>query len=309
MKPPLISILVCTKNRRESLGLTLETIGKVNVPSGWNVELLVVDNDPENSSRTIVTDAPFHNIHVRYLEEARKGKSAACNTGIAAAHGDIFLFTDDDVRVPANWVEGMCRPIVEGNADAVQGVIKIPPHLDRPWLKGALRIWVAGNDSEQLPEGALVGSNMALSRKAIEMAGGFNNRLGPGISGYFEDTLLGWALTRAGGRIVYNSKMAVDHYFDAERLRIGSFISAAQGMAVSRSVAEEILDPNPPRPSVLSLLKEIPAFSVRCVTQAIAYFTDRRPDPGFIIRYYRLCLWVARRMSLENPSQLPWPLR
>lgn len=306
---PRISIIVCTKNRPRSLELTLQTIGRVAVPEGWEVELVVIDNGPEAATKAAVASISLSHISIRYLEEPRNGKSYGCNRGVAESDGDILLFTDDDIRVPTNWLVEMCLPIVEGKADAVQGGVTIPSELDRAWLTGALRVWLAEVvDTTLPPEGLLVGANMAVSRNALRMVNGFNNRLGPGACGGYEDTLLGWNLREAGRNIFYNPRVTVEHHFSPERLHPRSFINAAKAMAVSRSVTEEILEQST-RPSISSLLTQIPGFAFRCLTQAITYAAYRQPDPGFVVRYYLVCLWIARRYKVQRPSELPWLFR
>jgi glucosyl-dolichyl phosphate glucuronosyltransferase len=290
-----ISIIICTRNRVDSLKSTLESIGRAAVPCDLDAELLVVDNGSTDSTRETVASMPSGNLVIRYVQEGRKGKGYAYNTGIASARGEVFLFTDDDVRVSDDWIEGMCRPILDGTADAVQGGIRIATHLDRPWLTGALRVWLAvAEDPERPPEG-LVGANMAFGRKAVGIAGGFDTRLGPGAAGFFDDTLFGWALQRAGQRVLYRPQISVEHHFSPDRLSLGSFMRTARGMALSRAIVLETLESTRARPSILDLLLEIPGFGARCFTQALKFLINRSPDPGFLVRYYRLCLWMALR--------------
>jgi glycosyltransferase involved in cell wall biosynthesis len=293
-----VSIIVCTRNRADSLGPTLESIGRTIVPPGWNVELLVVDNGSTDSTATTVGAMTLPDLPIRYIWEPRKGKGYAYNTGMGAALGQVFLFTDDDVRVPVNWIEGMCRPIVDGEADAVQGGIRPAPHLERPWLTGMLRVWLAAvEDPACPPEGLLVGANMSFHRSALDVIGGFDPRLGPGAAGFYEETVFAWALRQAGKRISYQPGVSVEHHFDPDRLNLGSFISIAQRMAASRAIVEKTLDPDCPRPSVLDLLPRLPGFGFRCMTQTARFLANRAPDPGFLWYYYRLRLWMALRKN------------
>jgi GT2 family glycosyltransferase len=223
-----VSIVVCTRDRCDHLRGSLHFMGLLEIPPGWDVELLIVDNGSSDATRDVVAALTLQNMHVRYIFEPRKGKGYAYNAGLAAARGRVLLFTDDDVHVPHNWLEGMCSPILDGAADAVQGGVRIAPHLDPPWLTGALRVWVASvEDPKTAPEG-LVGANMACGRQAIEMIGGFDPRLGPGASGFFDDTVFGWAIEKAGQTIAYRPEVAVEHHFDADRLKLSAFLQSAR---------------------------------------------------------------------------------
>ena len=263
-KPIDVSILIPTRDRCDHLKATLEHLGRAAVPAGWRVELLVVDNGSSDDTKAVAMAAHLPNLEVRYLYDGRKGKSHAFETGLAAVFGGrAVLFTDDDVHVPANWIEAMCAPIFEGRADAVQGGVKIAPHLERPWLKGVLRIWAASVEDPVRPPQGLVGANMATSREAIAIAGPFDLRLGPGASGYFEDTVFGWAVERAGLKILYLPAVAVEHNFDPDRLQISAFMAAARRMAISRALVDRDTDPERPRPPISALLAQAPGLGAR----------------------------------------------
>jgi GT2 family glycosyltransferase len=161
-----------------------------------------------------------------------------------------------------------------------------------------LRVWLAAvEDPKRPPEGLLVGANMSFHRSALDVISGFDPRLGPGAAGFFDDTMFGWALNRAGKRILYQPVISVEHHFDPDRLRLGSFIKIARRMAASRAIVEKTLDPDSPRPSVLNLLPTLPGFGFRCITQTVRFLANRAPDPGFLSRYYRLRLWMALRKN------------
>ena len=206
-----------------------------------------------------------------------------------------MLFTDDDVHVPVNWIEAMCRPILEGSADAVQGGVKLAPHLDVPWLKGFVRIWVASVEDPKVKPPGLVGANMACSRKALEVGGPFDLRLGPGASGFFEDTVFGWKVEQAGLPVLYLPQVAVEHNFDPDRLQLSAFMSTARRMATSRAIVDRDLNPGAARPSILNLIWQLPGLALRSLTQLVRYVLRREPDGSFLARYYRFKLWQAAR--------------
>lgn len=298
-----VSIIICTKDRAESLRLTLASLAAVEVPEGFQVELIVVDNGSVDGTRAVVQAASLGTTPARYVHEARKGVSVAKNTGVAASTGEWLLFSDDDLRFPRNWIAAMCAPLFDGTVDAVQGGIRIAPHLERPWLKGALRIWVAAvEDPVRAPEG-LVGANMAIRRSALRDVGGFDPRLGPGASGFFDDTAVGWALTRAGRKIAYIPEVFVEHHFSKDRLGVRSYLDIARRMAVSYAVVSADRPAPQPAPSLADLCSQVPKLAARAVTQALRWAAGRGVDSGFVVRYYYfLRALELRRLQRSRPA-------
>jgi glycosyltransferase involved in cell wall biosynthesis len=291
-----VSIVIATRDRCEDLRETLRHLGLADVPAGWRVELLIVDNGSSDDTKAVALAAQLPKLESRYLFEGRKGKSHAYHAAVGAVRGKVMLFTDDDVHVPVNWIEAMCRPILDGSAEAVQGGVKLAPHLDPPWLKGFVRIWVASVEDPEVKPPGLVGANMACSRKALEVGGPFDLRLGPGASGFFEDTVFGWKVEKAGLPILYLPQVAVEHNFDPDRLQLSSFMGTARRMAISRAIVDRDLNPSARAPSILKLLGQLPGLAARSLTQLARYvFRDGEPDGGFLARYYFFKLWQAAR--------------
>ncbi|HEY2357877.1 MAG TPA: glycosyltransferase family 2 protein [Phenylobacterium sp.] len=292
-----VSIIICTKDRGASLRDTLAHMGRTAVPAGWSVELVVVDNGSSDDTQQVVSQADVPGMTLRYVFEPARGKSRAFNTGVSLSSGQVLLMTDDDVHVPVNWIEDMCRPIVSGVADGVQGGIRPAPHLDPPWLSGILRYWVAVVEHPEQPPEGLVGANMAISRRAFEVAGPCDPRLGPGAAGNFEDTVLGWAMREAGMRIHYAPDVAVEHHFDADRLTIASFMHAAGKMAASRVIVDRDRDPTASRASLLALFAHLPGLVLRSGSQLVRLALRREPDARFFAHYYRFKLWQESRRA------------
>lgn len=225
---PKVSIIICTHNRAGQLRQTLESLGRARVPREFAAELLVVDNASTDDTAAAVAAAHVPQMPLRYVHEPRKGKGYAYNTGMAAARGEIFLFTDDDVRVPANWIEAMATPILGGEADAVAGAVKIAPHLARSWMTGLHFGWLASTVNLDFNSpGALVGANMAFSRRVLDKVPGFDPELGPGALGFLDETLFAKQIAESGLRISGRSQTEVEHHFDPERLTRASWIGSA----------------------------------------------------------------------------------
>ena len=129
-----VSVIICTHNHAESLRETLRAINQVRVPQGMTAELIIVDNGSNDHTRELVDSIRLPYINLRYVNELRRGLFLCAKYRYLETCGAIILFTDDDVRPPANWIEEMCAPILSGEADAVAGGVKLAPELLRPWM-------------------------------------------------------------------------------------------------------------------------------------------------------------------------------
>jgi glycosyltransferase involved in cell wall biosynthesis len=230
------SIIICTRNRCEDLRLTLEAIGRLCIRKDLSCELLVIDNASEDSTAAAVRAAHLPHLPIRYVYEPRPGQSIARNRGLAEARGEIFLFTDDDVRPIQNWIEGMCRPIIEGKAHAVAGGVVLAPELERPWMTPMYRAWLAASVrlDPQHPQ-QMIGANMAFSKSVLRRVPAFDPELGPGATGSGDDALFSFQLKKAGFRLVSAFDVAVVHHFQPIRLRRTQWLDAARAHANSQA--------------------------------------------------------------------------
>ncbi len=231
---PTVSIILCTRNRAARLRTTLETIGRCRIPADLAAELLIVDNGSTDETPQVVRQFHLPNMPVRYVCEPTPGQSRARNRGLAEGDGSILLFTDDDVRVPPDWIDGMCRPILEGSADAIAGGVRFPPELDRQLRM--CRSWFASTE-DILPDrpDRFVGANMAFSRDVLDRVAAFEVELGPGALGFGDETLFSFQLRQAGYRLVTRFDVAVEHHFDPARLTRSKMLEAARQMGRSKA--------------------------------------------------------------------------
>lgn len=230
MPVPSVSIIICTRNRAASLRATLESISKADVPVGWNVEVLVVDNGSIDETAQVVTEVTMTGMSLRYALETTPGQCRARNRGLAETQGKVVLFTDDDVRVPVNWIEGMCSRIMSGATDAVAGGVRLAGYLERPWLMGEIRGWVACTDGliDPAKPSRMVGANMAFSRHVLERVPGFDVELGPGALGFYDETLFAEQLLQAGYHIAGALDVVVEHHPDSSRFTAPGFVDIAR---------------------------------------------------------------------------------
>ncbi|MFZ0768834.1 MAG: glycosyltransferase, partial [Acidimicrobiales bacterium] len=131
---PLVTIVVATSGTRpDLLERCMTSLASLRYPS---FEIVLVDNRPEGEigdSTEAWTDTShpgFETRTITVVREKRRGLSFARNAGVLAAAGQIIAFTDDDVEVDANWINGIVDAFNESpEVQCVTGLI-IPAELE-----------------------------------------------------------------------------------------------------------------------------------------------------------------------------------
>jgi len=81
----------------------------------------------------------------------------------------------------------------------------------------------------------MVGANMAFSRSVLESVPGFDVRLGPGATGYGDDTFFALQLRARGLRIADALDVVVEHCFDPHRLLRPNWLRMARNVGRTRA--------------------------------------------------------------------------
>lgn len=231
---PRASIIICTRDRAASLRRTLAALNHVDVPAGMTAEVIVVDNASTDDTAAAVREAHLDKMALQYLFEPQPGQSRARNRGMAAATGEVIVFTDDDVIPESTWLAFICAPILEGSADAVVGAVRLAPHLSPPWLTPAHRAWLADTSGlDAADPGRMVGANMAFSRAVLDRVPAFDVELGPGAIGFGDDTLFSQQLKAAGYQIAAEFRAVVEHHFLENRLLPEQWLASARRLGHS----------------------------------------------------------------------------
>jgi glucosyl-dolichyl phosphate glucuronosyltransferase len=229
-----VTVLICTRDRASSLSAVFPTLAAQQVPAGWTVEVIVVDNGSRDGTAELVRAQTAFGSAVRLVQEPEKGLSRARNAGLRAARGRVLLFTDDDVRLPPGWVADMARPVLEGRADAVAGSVRLAPHLLRPWMEPYHRATLAATDLLLATDpGVMMGASMGFGRHVLERVPCFDENLGAGALGTAEDSLFAWQLVDAGYRITHVSDVEVEHHCEPDRLQRAAYVAAARKLGRS----------------------------------------------------------------------------
>jgi len=110
-----VSIVICTRNRPESLQETLGCLERSRLGDA-RIALNVVDNCSRDGTRKVV-ESFSDRLPIRYLIEEHAGKSYALNRALDEGDmGAIIAFLDDDIAVRKEWMAGV-RAITSRNPD------------------------------------------------------------------------------------------------------------------------------------------------------------------------------------------------
>lgn len=188
--PVLLSVAVCTRNRPEDLRQCVATIlAGERAPS---FELLIIDqSDGDESGRAL--EPLLADSRVRYVRTPTRGLSQARNIAIELARSETVLFTDDDCRVPADWMANAWS-VLEGDPTTAVAFGRVRPPAGTS--DGAVmasfepvkdEVFEGTYPPPMQPWG--VGANMLIRRRVFETVGGFDPVLGSGGGiGAGEDT-------------------------------------------------------------------------------------------------------------------------
>ena len=92
---PIISVVIPTFNRRETLETVLPLLASQTLPAD-QYELLLCDSGSTDGTAELVADLNIPNLR-HILPAENRGRSGARNAGIRAAIGEFVLFTDADI--------------------------------------------------------------------------------------------------------------------------------------------------------------------------------------------------------------------
>ena len=179
-RPPLrASILICTRNRGNSVVATLESVLASDFA---DFEVILVDQssnqDTEQAAASFLANPRF-----RYIHTATQGKGRALNLGLGEARGEIVTITDDDCRVPPNWLQVMIAAFDNSPRIAVVFCNVVPGPYDE--AAGFIPIYIRqGNKIVRTMwdkcRARGIGAGQAVRREAVLAVGGFDENVGPG---------------------------------------------------------------------------------------------------------------------------------
>ena len=240
-----ISVVICTYNRAALLTDALETLCNQTLSTS-KYEVIVVDNNSTDNTRQVVSKFRHSLTNLRYCFEPNQGLSHARNRGWRVAKGDYVAYTDDDCKLPEQWLEVAKKVIEQISADVFGGPYFAFYNTPKPiWFKDSYASRDHGKESRVLgTDEYLDGTNIFFRRSLLKEMGGFNPDLG--MSGqmisYGEETALLRQIRRKMPHqiIYYDPHLYVYHLVMAEKMSIAR--NVRQRLAGGRSAYKTFID-------------------------------------------------------------------
>ena len=203
IRKDLISILICSRDRRNEMELLVAEIQRLDSP--YTLEIVAVEE----------TDSPRPIEGVKYVAHpvANRGIPYARYLALSNANGRIIIFLDDDCIIREGWLDNLLRPLNDDSIVGVQGGVCVPDDTNPlGWAESILGLPGGGIRRVHLSKGKTQDTreistlNCAYRRWVIDEVGGFEKQLK--ITG--EDYLLAKQACNYG-RCVYVPDAMVSH--------------------------------------------------------------------------------------------------
>jgi cellulose synthase/poly-beta-1,6-N-acetylglucosamine synthase-like glycosyltransferase len=177
---PQVTVLVCARNEEENIDRCLESLAKIEYPSGF-LEILIVDDHSTDNTSTILEGWKIKLPHVRMLatkdlaDTGFQGKVSALIQGMDSARGEFVLITDADCTVTPNWVHEHLRWYTDdtGMVSSITVLDSMKPFdiaqsLEMTELLGLSMAAI----NYSIPV-SVIGNNLSIRKSAYEEIGGY----------------------------------------------------------------------------------------------------------------------------------------
>lgn len=196
--PPVISVVIPTHNRRESLLRALDALTRQTIdPRSFEV-IVALDATTDGSSEAIQTRC--WPMKITQVVSEHRGAAANRNAGATVARSARLIFLDDDIIADPGFLAAHLAAAAETSGAVVVGQ-SAPVVSGQGWFHQALSDWWRELFAEmQAPEHRftyqdLTSGNFSIDRDLFVDMGGFDASFGTGAR---EDYELGYRLMQRG---------------------------------------------------------------------------------------------------------------
>ncbi|MFJ9741094.1 glycosyltransferase [Streptomyces sp. NPDC101166] len=229
---PSTTVVIATRERADRLAHALDSLLAQDHP---DFEIVVVDNAPTTDTTRDLVERKYGE-RVRHVTEPVPGLAVAHNRGVAAAHGEVVAFTDDDVVADPRWLTELTAPFAaDPGLGCVTGLI-LPARLRTPaqvlleshggFAKGfTARTYDPYDPPADEPLFPFAagrfgsGANMAFRADLLRAVGGFDPATGAGTPARGGDDLYGFVRVLAQGHRLHYTPLALVWHHHRETWR------------------------------------------------------------------------------------------
>jgi glycosyltransferase involved in cell wall biosynthesis len=122
---PDISIIIPTHNRAALIPRVVEAL--LRQSAAISHEIVIVDSASSDNTPRVLAELRQRHPAVKTLRTEKPGAAAARNAGLDAALGSLLILLDDDILVPADFLETATTAAAEHPGCALLG------RIDTPW--------------------------------------------------------------------------------------------------------------------------------------------------------------------------------
>jgi len=216
-----ISVVVPLFNRMDAFEKCVESL-RAQTLGVDNVELIVVDDCSTDGAAEYLRGLAGTVPNLRVITHStNSGLSAARNSGIEAASGDVILFLDSDMAACPT----LLQQHLKAHAQRQDGRLAVVCNVTYPdkFIDGSnfsrfmqarelgfrSNSGRAGLDYNNLPYNFFAGGGTSVKREFVRQIGGFDSNF---TTYGCEDEEFGWRLKRAGGTIAFLNSAVVYHH-------------------------------------------------------------------------------------------------
>ncbi len=204
-----VSILVPTAGRPGPLERCLSALEAEVLEGFLDAEVLTIHAPGDEPSMEMVRER-FPGVRV--LQAPVRNLALQRNLGAAEARGEILVYIDDDAWPAPGWLDALVEPLADPGVAGASGPVLFP---DGRLQFGPMAVTRVGRQfplesPEEIPPGAcplLAGGNLALRRKDLLEAGGFDEN----YRYHLDDADLCVRLRARGRKLVYAEKARLFH--------------------------------------------------------------------------------------------------
>ena len=289
-----VSICIASYRRPEGLSRLLDSLERLKLPIGIQIETIVVDNDRDASAASIAHSRSRSLEPIHYCVEPQRNIALARNRALSEASGEWILFIDDDEVADENWIMEYLKLVEHEPCDGAFGPVL--PRLEEvvtPWLDVPTFY-----TQRRHATGKTLGADDLFTSNAMVRRRLFDERsFDPsyGLTGGSDSELFG-RMSRSGARFVWCDEARVVEFVPPERHCFGWLAQRAfRGGCVHSRLARS----NAPGDSLRRALRAVVLLGAFAALSPFSALRGRRPLARVVLR---ICTQAGHLWSLMGRS-------